>query len=139
MIRRLLRVLIPGTLALALVVSCADVSHAGSTGEGGRVGNPKRLRAQREKSPGGRKMQRPPIPEPEQRLPLRSSAIIPSPEPSKRGGSGYTRNGKYFYETPKDIELTRTKPGSGYKVSVPRPEQLGTERRAKDGIRNSPK
>ncbi|MBY0275309.1 hypothetical protein K2Z84_08210 [Candidatus Binatia bacterium] len=134
-IRRLLRILIPGTVALALVVSCADVTH----GEGGRVGNPKRLRAQREKSPGGRKMQRPAIPEPEQRLPLRSSAVIPNPEPSKRGGSGYARNGKYFYETPKDIELTRTKAGSGYKVSVPRPEQLGTERRAKDGIRNSPK
>jgi hypothetical protein len=139
MIRRLLRSVLLAALALALVASCAEVSHAGPTGEGGRVGNPKRLRAQREKPSGGRKMQRPAIPEPEQRLPLRSSAIIPSPEPSKRGGSGYTRNSKYFYETPKDIELTRTKPGSGYKVSVPRPEQLGTERRAKDGIRNSPK
>lgn len=139
MIRSLLRVLVLGPCALALVVSCADVSLAGSTGEGGRVGNAKRLRAQREKPPGGRKMQRPAIPEPEQRLQLRSSALIPNPEPSKRGGSGYARKGKYFYETPKEIELTRTKPGSGYKVSVPRPEQLGTERRAKDGIRNSPK
>jgi hypothetical protein len=139
MIRSLPRILVLGTVALALVVSCADVSSAGSSGEGGRVGNPKRLRAQRERPPGGRKMQRAPIPEPDQRLPLRSSALIPNPEPSKRGGSGYTRNGKYFYENPKDIELTRTKPGTGYKATVPRPEQLGTERRAKDGIRNSPK
>lgn len=139
MIRRLPRLLVLAVCALALLVACVDESLAGSTGEGGRVGNPKRLRAQREKPSGGRKMQRPAIPEPEQRLPLRSSAIIPNPEPSKRGGSGYSRKGKYFYETPKDIELTRTKPRSGYNVSVPRPEQLGTERRAKDGIRNSPK
>jgi hypothetical protein len=139
MIRSLPRFLVLGAVSLALVVSCVDVTFAGSTGEGGRVGNPKRLRAQREKPLGGRKMQRPAIPEPEQRLPLRSSALIPNPEPSKRGGSGYTRNGKYFYETPKDIELTRTKPGKGYNATIPRPEQLGTERRAKDGIRNSPK
>ena len=139
MIRSLPRVLVLGAVSLALVVSCADVSFAGSGGEGGRVGNPKRLRAQRENPQGGRKMQRPAIPEPDQRVPLRSSAIIPNPEPSKRGGSGYARNGKYFYEMPKEIELTRTKQGSGYKATVPRPEQLGTERRAKDGIRNSPK
>ena len=139
MMQTVLRGLVLGALSLALVVSCVDVSLAGSTGEGGRVGNPKRLRTQREKPQGGRKMSRPPIPEPDQRKPLRSSALIPNPEPSQRGGSGYMRKGKYFYETPKDIELTRTKPGSGYRATVPRPEKLGTERRAKDGRRNAPK
>ena len=138
MIRKLLRGLVLGGVSLALVLSCVEVSSAGSTGEGGRVGNPKRLRAQREKPLGGRKMSRPPIPEPDQRKTLRSSALIPNPEPSKRGGSGYARKGKYFYETPKDIELSRSKPGSGYRATVPRPEQLGTERRAKDGRRNAP-
>ena len=136
---KLLRVVILGAVSLALVIPCAESAFAKSSSEGGRIGNPKRLRTQREKPPGGRKMQRPAIPEPEQRLPLRSTAVIPNPEPSKRGGSGYTRNGKYFYETPRDIELTRTKQGAGYRATVPRPEQLGTERRAKDGIRNSPK
>ena len=49
--------------SLAFVVSMRRGVARGSTGEGGRVGNPKRLRAQREK--GDRKMQRPPIPEPD--------------------------------------------------------------------------
>jgi len=62
--------------------------------------------------------------------------VVPNPEPIKRGGSGYARKGEYFYETPKDMELTRTKNGAGYKATVPRPEKLGTERRAKDGRRN---
>ena len=123
------------TLALALVLPEASPVSAGGSSEGGRVGNPKRLRAQREGRPPGRKMSRPPVPEPEQRVPLKSSALIPNPEPSERGGSGYARRGKYFYETPKAIELSRRKPGSGYKATVPRPEKLGTERRARDGRR----
>lgn len=135
MMRR--RLLLLPLAAATLALLCAEPALAGS-GEGGRVGNPKRLRTQREPHPPGRKMSRPAIPDPEQRLPLRSSALIPNPEPSERGGSGYKRSGKYFYETPKDIELTRTKPGSGYKATVPRPEKLGTERRAKDGRRNTP-
>jgi hypothetical protein len=122
-------------LTTALVVSAGvDFAVAGSS-EGGRVGNPSRLRTQREPRPPGRKMSRPQIPEPEQRPPLRSTAVVPNPEPIKRGGSGYARKGSYFYETPKDIELTRTKNGAGYKATVPRPEKLGTERRAKDGRR----
>ena len=130
-----LRIVLLLALALALVLPEALSAMAASSSEGGRVGNPKRLRAQREPRPSGRKMSHPPVPEPEQRLPLKSSALIPNPEPSERGGSGYTRRGKYFYETPKDIELTRTKPGAGYKATVPRPEKLGTERRARDGRR----
>lgn len=120
--------------AAAFVAATADVAPAGSS-EGGRIYNPKKLRAGPEPRPKGRKMSHPSIPEPEQRLPLRSKAIIPNPEPISRGGSGYTRKGKYFYETPKQIELSRSKPGSGYNATVPRPEKLGTERRAKDGRR----
>jgi hypothetical protein len=130
----------PTVLALVAAVAVtvatpARDAAAGKYGEGGRVYNPSRLRTPKEPKPPGRRMQRPPIPEPETRIPLRSSAIIPNPEPNKRGGSGYTRRGKYFYETPKDIELKRVKGRSGYRPTVPRPEVLGTERRAKDGRR----
>ncbi|HEY8514348.1 MAG TPA: hypothetical protein VIS07_02415 [Candidatus Binatia bacterium] len=121
-------------LAAAVAVPPND-AEAGKYGEGGRIYKPSRLRTPREPRPPGRRLQRPQIPEPEQRIPLRSSAIIPNPEPNKRGGSGYVRKGKYFYETPKDIELKRLKGRSGYKPTVPRPEVLGTERRAKDGRR----
>src|SRR5260221_5437658 len=69
-------------------------------------------------------MKRPAIPEPEERLPLRSTAVIPNPEPSSPGGSGYQRNGKYFYATPRDIELKRVKSRSGYNPTIPRPEPL---------------
>jgi len=130
-----LRLLVLALTATTFLAAASSVVEAASSSEGGRVGNPKRLRTQREKRPPGRKMSRPSIPEPEQRLPLRSKALIPNPEPNTRGGSGFTRKGKYFYETPKDIELTRSKPRSGYNASVPRPEKLGTERRAKDGRR----
>jgi hypothetical protein len=133
--RSRLRIVVLALLALALVLPDAATVWARGSSEGGRIGNPKRLRSQREPRPPGRKMSRPQIPEPEQRLPLRSTALIPNPEPSERGGSGYKRKGKYFYETPKDIELTRTKRGAGYRASVPRPEKLGTERRARDGRR----
>ncbi|MBM4243175.1 MAG: hypothetical protein FJ148_05075 [Deltaproteobacteria bacterium] len=136
---RILRVLFTAAVSLALLVSSVEVSRSQSGGDGGRIYDPKRLRTQRERPLGGRTMSRPAVPEPDQRKPLRSSALIPDPGPSKRGGSGYTRKGKYFYETPKDIELTRSKPGAGYNATVPRPEQLGTERRAKDGRRKVPK
>jgi len=129
-----IRLALVAALALAVALPASE-AFAGKNGEGGRVYNPSRLRTPREPRPPGRRMQRPPIPEPEQRLPLRSTAIIPNPEPNKRGGSGYQRNGKYFYETPKDIEMKRVKGNAGYRPSVPRPEVLGTERRAKDGRR----
>ena len=129
-----IRALLVVLTAAAFIAGTADVAPAGSS-EGGRIYNPKKLRAGPEPRPKGRKMSHPSIPEPEQRLPLRSRALIPNPEPISRGGSGYTRKGKYFYETPKQIELTRSKPGSGYRATVPRPEKLGTERRAKDGRR----
>jgi hypothetical protein len=100
---------------------------------GGRIYNPSRLRTQRESRSPGRKIRRPQIPEPEQRVPLRSSALIPNPEPKTRGGSGYERKGQYFYETPRDIRLKRTKGQTGYKPSIPRPERVGTVRYQKDG------
>jgi len=130
------RALLIALTAVAFVATSSGSATAGSA-EGGRIYNPKKLRAGPEPRPKGRKMSHPSIPEPEQRLPLRSRALIPNPEPISRGGSGYTRKGKYFYETPKDIELSRSKPGAGYKATVPRPEKLGTERRAKDGRRRS--
>ena len=130
-----IRLLLVALLGVTFLLAHVDLAAAGGSDSGGRIGKPSRLRTPREPRAPGRKMSRPPIPEPEQRLPLRSRAIIPNPEPISRGGSGYTRKGKYFYETPKDIELTRNKPGSGYNPTIPRPEKLGTERRAKDGRR----
>lgn len=124
----------------AVLVGFAGVSTApawarsGSEG-GGRIYKPSRLRTPREPRPPGRRMSRPPIPEPEQRQPLRPSALIPNPEPRSRGGSGYVRKGKYFYEMPRDIELKRLKNRRGYRPSIPRPEQMGTERYSRDGRR----
>jgi hypothetical protein len=135
MSRFTLRLLSLVALALALSLAHVERAAAGSS-EGGRIYDPSRLRTQREPRPKGRKMSRPPIPEPEQRLPLRTTATVPNPDPISRGGSGYERKGKYFYETPKDMQMTRTKTGAGYKANVPRPEKLGTERRSKDASRN---
>ncbi|MEW6273219.1 MAG: hypothetical protein AB1689_28400 [Thermodesulfobacteriota bacterium] len=130
------RIVLALATAMALAIGAPPLdAFAGKSGEGGRVYRPSRLRTPREPRPPGRRMQRAPIPEPEQRIPLRSSALIPNPEPNKRGGSGYVRRGKYFYETPKDIELKRVKGRGGYRPAVPRPEVFGTERRAKDGRR----
>lgn len=127
-------------LAATLLVGFAGVSTApawarGGSESGGRIYRPSRLRTPREPRPPGRKMSRPPIPEPEQRQPLRSSALIPNPEPRSRGGSGYARKGKYFYELPREIELKRLKNRRGYRPSIPRPERIGTTRHGKDGRR----
>jgi hypothetical protein len=49
-----------------------------------------------------------------------------------RGGAGYQRNGKYFYATPRDIELKRSaKADAGYKPTIPRPESGPLEHRPK--------
>jgi hypothetical protein len=124
------RLIAASLLVLVLSVAAPAAAKSGSDG-GGRIGNPSRLRTQRESAAHGRQMKRPPIPDPEDRLPLRSTALIPNPEPSSRGGSGYQRNGKYFYATPRDIEMKRTKPGTGYNATIPRPETVGGERHQK--------
>lgn len=118
---KFLRLLAVASFAVTCVASYAV---AKSSEGGGRVYNPSKLRTQRESVPRGRTMKRPSIPDPEERLPLRSTAVIPNPEPSSRGGSGYQRNGKYFYATPRDIELKRVKSRSGYNPTIPRPEPL---------------
>jgi hypothetical protein len=118
----------------AVVVAASAVSAgdawAGSSslkfkqsGEGtGRVYDPSRLRTKKTGPAPGRVLRNPPIPEPENPRQLRSTAKIPSPEPRGRGGSGYARRGKYFYEIPEPPELTRTAPNARLKASIPNPE-----------------
>lgn len=131
--KTLARILLTTAFTVAMLVPQVEISFAGS--EGGRIRNPSRLRTPRESGSPGRRMKRPSIPEPEQRIPLRSTARIPSPEPHKRGGSGYVRRGQFFYETPRDIELKRTRGNDQGKPTIPRPEVIGTERFSKDGRR----
>jgi hypothetical protein len=59
---------------------------------------------------------------------LRSTAKIPNPEPRNRGGSGYVRRGKYFYEEPEAPTLTRKSPNSRLKASIPSPENPARRR-----------
>jgi hypothetical protein len=134
-------------LAAAFLLGTLGVTHADAKTksrygvEPGRLYNTQRLRVPREQRAPGRVMRRPSIPDPEDRQPLRSSALIPSPEPSTHGGSGYQRNGKYFYATPRDIQLRRVKPGYGYNPTIPRPEPVGLGQRyrpqpSKAGVMN---
>src|SRR5258707_11968413 len=120
-------------LAVASFAVTCVASHAlaKSSEGGGRIYNPEKLRIQKEPMPKGRSMKRPSIPDPEERQPVRSSALIPNPQPSSRGGGGYQRNGKYFYETPRDIELKGVRKSNRYSPPIPRPEPVGLEHRAK--------
>lgn len=125
---KFMRLLAVASLAVTCVASHAV---AKSSEGGGRIYNPEKLRTPKERVPKGRSMKRPSIPDPEERQPVRSSALIPNPSPSSRGGGGYQRNGKYFYETPRDIELKGARKSNRYNPTIPRPEPVGIERRAK--------
>lgn len=104
--RALARLCLAVLLAAAMVVSGLSVP-AGAASSGGRVYNPKALRPKKEPVPQGRSMRRPP-PQVRDGQPLRRSyAVIPNPEPNRRGGSKYMRKGAYFYEKPPEITMSR--------------------------------
>jgi hypothetical protein len=106
--------------AVAFVVAfgepLAQLAYAAEGGSG-RIKNPAKLR---EKAAKGRSIKAPPIPDPPRRQPVRASAKIPSPEPRARGGHGYQRRGKYFYEEPTPITLNRNV-GKRRRLTVPPP------------------
>lgn len=100
------RLCLAALLAVAMVVSGLSLP-AGAASSGGRVYNPKALRPKKEPVPHGRSMRRP-TPQVRDGQPLRRSyAVIPNPEPNRRGGSKYIRKGAYFYEKPPEITMNR--------------------------------
>src|SRR5262245_39306534 len=98
-------------LLAAVAISVATLGTPGigwaGSNQGGRVYNPKALRVKKESAQKGRLMNRP-NPQVRQGAPLRRSyAIIPDPRPATRGGSSYTRNGKYFSGKRKPITMSQ--------------------------------
>jgi hypothetical protein len=118
--RRALVLLAGGLVTAAALGANPDLASAGNGG--GRVYNPKALRVKAESATKGRIMRRP-NPQVRDGQPLkRSYAIIPDPRPARRGGSGYVRKGKYFYETPKQITYSQRNWNTrNYKDTVPNP------------------
>lgn len=119
--RRRALLLLAGALVTATALAASpDLGWAANGG--GRVYNPKALRVKAESATKGRIMRRP-NPQVRDGQPLkRSYAIIPDPRPARRGGSGYTRKGKYFYETPKQITFSQRNWNTrSYKDTVPNP------------------
>lgn len=92
-------------LALALALGAAGPAAAASSG--GRVYEPNTLRVKKEPVPQGRTMRRPRTQVLDAHPPARSYAVIPHPAPNLRGGSKYTRKGRYFYEKPAPINMRR--------------------------------
>ena len=109
-------------LSLALIFGPAATTWANG---GGRIGNPKNLRTRKTQKERGRIMRRPPIPEPRMKTPATYRATIPDPTPRHRGGGGYARRGKYFYEKPKPIYASR---GRTKRLMPPDPTYRKTRR-----------
>ncbi|MBM4269770.1 MAG: hypothetical protein FJ144_24740 [Deltaproteobacteria bacterium] len=105
------------------IVTIPEHAYAGSSG--GRIYNPKRLRAKKEPAARGRTLkdqrQKPPV----SREPARAHAEIPNPEPHLRGGSGYSRRGSYFYENPRPIRTIPNSAAKGQvgKIIIPHPNK----------------
>jgi hypothetical protein len=96
--------LLSAVAAIAIVVGPMPSWAASS---GGRVYNPKALRPKKEPVPSGRTMRRPNAQVRDGQPLKRSYAVIPNPEPQRRGGSKYVRKGRYFYELPRPITVSR--------------------------------
>jgi hypothetical protein len=118
--RRGLLVLAAFGFCIATIATTPDLTRAGSSG--GRVYNPKALRVKKEAAQQGRQIRRP-NPQVRDGQPLRRSyAVIPDPRPARRGGSSYNRNGRYFYEKPKPITMSKRNWNTrSYKDTVPNP------------------
>ena len=93
-------------LLLSSALVLAPMADAVAGGRGGRIYNPKRLRPKAEPPARGRTMRDPRKAPSAPRQPARATAIIPNPEPRNRGGSGYVKRGKYYYEKPGQIRAT---------------------------------
>jgi hypothetical protein len=112
---------LPIVLFLALSVLLAGLPHEALAD--GRVFNPKRLRVKADQASRGRTLKDVRVPSPDPRQPLKPRAEIPNPEPRRRGGSGYARKGRYFYQKPKPIRAAGSKRGSVERVNIPPPDE----------------
>ena len=108
-------------ITVLVVAMIGAVLPSGQAFADGRVHNPKRLRTKKEPVSPGRTIKQPKAQIPDARPLMRSTAMIPNPEPRSHGGSGYERNGKYFYEQPKPIALRPPSVGNRYRETIPNP------------------
>lgn len=104
-----------------LLTSVPQTAIAGSSG--GRVYNPKRLRPRAEPAARGRVLRDPRKAPPNPRQPARRRALIPNPEKRINGGSGYTKRGKYYYQTPKQIRSGGNTKRRVERIKIPHPNK----------------
>ncbi len=105
-----------------LVSSLPGDAYAQS--RGGRVYNPKRLRTRAERPARGRTVSDPRrATTPPQRQPARRRALIPNPEPQKKGGSGYLKRGQRYYAIPERIRVGGNPKRRVERVTIPHPNK----------------
>ncbi len=88
-----------------------------------RIYNPKRLRSRAEPASRGRVTRDPRKAPTQPRQPARRRALIPNPEPRYKGGSGYTKRGKYYYQDPKQIRAGGNPKRRVERVKIPHPNK----------------
>lgn len=98
-------------------------SGAAAQSRGGRIYNPKRLRPRPEAVSRGRIIKDPRKAPNSPRQPARRRALIPNPEKVSRGGSKYTKRGKYYYEKPSQIRAGGNTRRRVERVKIPHPNR----------------
>lgn len=123
---------IAGLFVLSLVVAAFPepaAAQSGRTGSraggraGGRIYNPKRLRTRADNPLRGRILRDPRKAPSTPRQPARRRALIPNPEPQLKGGSGYTKRGRYYYQDPKPIRAGGNTKRRIERVKIPHPNK----------------
>ncbi len=109
------------TAILSTGLFIASVPQQAVAAGGGRVYNPKRLRPRAEPASRGRVLRDPRKAPSNPRQPARRRALIPNPEARKKGGSGYSKRGKYYYQDPKQIRAGGNSKRRVERVKIPHP------------------
>ncbi|MDG2306156.1 MAG: hypothetical protein P8R42_16200 [Candidatus Binatia bacterium] len=104
-----------------LLASLPQTAIAGSSG--GRVYNSKRLRPRAETAARGRIIRDPRKAPTNPRQPAKRRALIPNPEKRYKGGSGYTKRGNYYYQTPKQIRAGGNTKRRVERIKIPHPNK----------------
>lgn len=89
----------------------------------GRIYNPKRLRTRADNPLRGRILRDPRKAPSSPRQPARRRALIPNPEPRAKGGTGYTKRGRYYYQDPKPIRAGGNTKRRVERVKIPHPNK----------------
>lgn len=105
----------------ALVVASLPEDSSAQGRRGGRIYNPKRLRVRPEPASRGRILRDARKAPSTPRQPARRRALIPSPEKHAKGGSAYTKRGKYYYEKPKQVRSGGNPKRRIERVKIPHP------------------